>query len=296
MKYSAVVGCARCIAKDNVVVTSDYPFANLGVQPPKEVQPTKGLGSYNAVNVVGPTRSVLDSVRSRTGGVIITIDAVLDQGALGQGVNPPDMTSLKVRPLSDDTLGQNDGTNFVTECWKPFHHFEIVIRSGSFASYRFGVCKELMHVLTNQVEDGALRDSLDDKDKFRAAWTERCNRANDWLERIPKSKEEDLPYDETDCAFLALETMVPWNLRFQLRSFHTTDEESPWTQKEINDAAKAFIIPYAIIERIVKHLPDVDGKHKSYLSASTSTNEEYDRESKKRNDSLWCSRSCRSPR
>lgn len=305
MTYGDVIGCARCIASGNVVVTSDYPFANLGIQPPEALRPPKGMGPYNAVNVVGPSRSVYDFVRSRAKRVDIEIDAVLDSSIFGEGVDHAN-SSLVVRPLSEDVneaLGRNGGTNFIhvyrkqTEGKWPHFKVRVVGRGHSFADLRFGVCKELMHILTGQLEDKELVNSLDDSAKFKKVFKERFSWASDWMTRVPQSRDENL-YDETSCAFLACEAMLPWNLRIQLTSFHAAGAAKEWISEEIDDAARAFIVPYFVVERMVKRFQGPKRKFNSYLIASSGVNKEYDAElaALSGHDSLWCCHKCRTPR
>ena len=112
---------------------------------------------------------------------------------------------------------------------------------------RFSIAKELMHVYIG-VEDGETR--------HRANEIVMC--AAESRKVVPDAtKELD---DETAAFYLAIEVMIPWQLRTQFMMMRDMEQ----TTYQI---AKAFMIP----ERVIDHI--TSGERSNYVALSKSINE-----------------------
>ena len=287
MKLKEVIGCARCVVTEDVVCPTNHCYNGLGINPPPN------LDKYRAVNVVGPKPSIQDDVVTRTKRIRVEIH-----------------TNINGKTKRIDALPRRlegfESFSFVLEYEKHHgsssdHHFKLFSYARAFAGIRFGACKELMHIMTNQVRSNMedMFDSLDDEKKFRDRFSWHCQCANDWMTMIPQDEEEDFSSDETACWYLAVETTLPWRLNNQFVSFHdgSASADDPWLSDEIEKAAEAFVVPKEIVEHVVNRSFCIGSKTlKPYRFVSAYLNMCYDNEESVDDQyPLWCAQKCRSP-
>lgn len=123
--------------------------------------------------------------------------------------------------------------------------YKLYCESKTQAGIRFGVCKELMHILTETVDTIEGGDNCNALLYSNRYWRYCLN---------PSYPDVDID-DEEACFYLAVETLIPWCLRAQLETVCANHNQA--SVENIKVIAQAFQVPHQVISHVLGQYPGI---------------------------------------
>lgn len=225
------INCARCAMRDAVVPWSEcFNFYGAGENDLLGAE----RNDLKVVSVFGGSDYAHNGHGGRT--VCANVRRLIDQRCV-----------IERHDTLNPQMNECDVVSFVSRydesgCTR----YKIYCESKTQAGIRFGVCKELMHILTETV------NTIEDVDKYDALFYSRRY----WRYILnPSYPDAEFISDEAACFYLAIETLIPSCLRAQLES--VCSNHNLGSLENINIIAQAFHVPAQVILHVLGQYPGI---------------------------------------
>lgn len=223
MNIEDVINSSRALLAARPYVDRVRLFTRRGVSDPWKFPHRIGDCSIKSTSVFGGMDiSVLQIVRDRSAIPIFIENLIFSEN--------PDLAKRY-----EKEMGDNEAISYVEkkDLGKGMVYYTIICVSKTRCGARFSVCKELMHIYTDQVQ------------RIRHA-ARMLAKAMEWRKCVDDVKKELSP--ESACFYHAVEVMLPWDFRHrQVCAVRGKYGQTRDCSKEI---AISFMIPHSVVAHI----------------------------------------------